>query len=171
MTNNPLPRLTFELVPATSWYRNVRANVSPMTWSSLQQLTFTAAGRRCEICGNVGPRHPVECHEVWSYDDRWLVQRLERLIALCPRCHQVKHLGHTLAKAKRDHVEATLEWYCLVNAASPEVALRHLQEAFTEHARRSASTYQVDVKLLRQYGVAIDARGVEIGHTPTGLDF
>ena len=32
-------------------------------------------------------------HEVWDYDDARRVQRLVRLIALCPACHEVKHLG------------------------------------------------------------------------------
>jgi hypothetical protein len=31
--------------------------------------------------------------EVWDYDDARMVQRLVRLIALCPAYHEVKHLG------------------------------------------------------------------------------
>lgn len=36
---------------------------------------------------------PVECHEVWDYDDDRKIQRLERRVALCPACHEVKHAG------------------------------------------------------------------------------
>ncbi|MEJ7872263.1 MAG: hypothetical protein WKF67_08375 [Rubrobacteraceae bacterium] len=33
----------------------------------------------------------LECHEEWEYDEATGVQRLSGLVALCTRCHQVKH--------------------------------------------------------------------------------
>jgi hypothetical protein len=89
----PPVRLTVELVPKTSWYHNVRALVDEMTWDRIRHQVWRQAEYRCEICGGRGPEHPVECHEVWRYDDRTRVQALVRMIALCPACHQVKHLG------------------------------------------------------------------------------
>lgn len=169
VTAPPFP-LQVELVPSTSWYRNVRSNVSSATWAALQRLTFTAAGRQCEICGGVGPAHPVECHEVWKYDDRLRLQKLVRLIALCPRCHRVKHIGLTLAQGRRDRTEEALEWFCHVNQVAPHVALAHIQSVFAEHQIRSQHRYQLDVELLRRYGVDLDSRGVELGHTPTAMD-
>lgn len=62
-------RLTVELVPRTSWYSNVRSNVLPGVWDRLRRPVFGRARSRCEICGGRGPAHPVECHEVWEYDD------------------------------------------------------------------------------------------------------
>jgi hypothetical protein len=35
----------------------------------------------------------VECHEEWAYDDTTCVQRLVRLVALCPDCHLAKTPG------------------------------------------------------------------------------
>ncbi len=35
----------------------------------------------------------LECHEVWEYEEQTRVQRLSSLVALCTRCHQVKHWG------------------------------------------------------------------------------
>src|SRR6266542_2374238 len=55
-----------------------------------------------------GPEHPVECHEVWRYDDRTHVQMLVRMIALCPACHQVKHLGFANVKGKGTQARAHL---------------------------------------------------------------
>jgi hypothetical protein len=77
-------RLTVELVPSTCWYTNVRSNVSKAVWDRLRRRVAAEAGKRCEICGGRGRRWPVECHEVWHYDDATKVQRLERLVALCP---------------------------------------------------------------------------------------
>ena len=63
-------------------------------WDLVRRAVYRQAGNRCEVCGGRGPRHPVECHEVWVYDDQRHVQRLERMIALCPACHECKHMGH-----------------------------------------------------------------------------
>lgn len=93
------PKLTIELIPRNSWGDNLRSMFSPKVWKALQAKTFADAGHKCEICGGVGKKHPVECHEVWSYhqgqDDHTGVQVLERLIALCPMCHRVKHIGQS----------------------------------------------------------------------------
>ena len=53
----------------------------------------------CEICGSPSTRNGrtvrPDCHEKWVFEFRagTPVQRLERLIALCPACHQVQHSG------------------------------------------------------------------------------
>jgi hypothetical protein len=163
--------LAVELVPATSWYRNVRSQVSLGTWDALQRVTFAAAGNRCEICSGVGPTHPVECHEVWNYDDRMRLQTLTRLIALCPRCHRVKHLGFTLARARPDRVEEALAWLCHVNGVSPDIGLSHVRSVFAQYQARSQHTYQLDVGFLRRVGVDLDSRGIERGHVPTGVEY
>lgn len=163
--------LQVELVPSSCWYRNVRSNVSPGTWTMLQRNTFVAAGYRCEICDGVGPTHPVECHEVWEFDDRLRLQKLVRLIALCPRCHRVKHIGHTLAHGRSDRTEEALGWFCEVNQVPPVTALAHIQSVFDQHGIRSQQRYQLDVELLRQYGIDLDGRGVERGHTPTAIEY
>jgi hypothetical protein len=67
--------------------------VDEMTWDHIRHQVWRQAEYRCELCGCKGREHPAECHEVWRYDDRTLVQALVRMIALCPACHQVKHLG------------------------------------------------------------------------------
>jgi hypothetical protein len=49
-------------------------------WDRLRHQVTAEAGNRCEICGGRGRRWPVECHEVWHYDDTTKIQRLERLV-------------------------------------------------------------------------------------------
>ena len=67
---------------------------------TIELIPVAEAGHVCEICGdsglNQGRKHAVEAHEIWTYDDANCVQTLERIHILCPRCHQVKHLGRTL---------------------------------------------------------------------------
>ena len=33
------------------------------------------------------------CHEIFEFDDQKLIQKLTKLVALCPDCHMVKHIG------------------------------------------------------------------------------
>ncbi len=85
-------RLSIELVPSSCWYSNVRTVLTRWgTGIASAAKVYEAAGRRCEVCGGArGGVHPVECHEAWEYDDVGHVQRLARMTALCPACHEVK---------------------------------------------------------------------------------
>src|SRR5688500_7037485 len=85
--------LTIELVPAPCWWMNLRAILPGAEWDALRLAVGEVAGSCCEVCGGVGPRHPVEAHEVWEWSQESSVQRLLRLVALCPPCHVVKHAG------------------------------------------------------------------------------
>jgi 5-methylcytosine-specific restriction endonuclease McrA len=85
--------LTIELVPKTSWCKNLRNELTQEDWDVLRKEAYRRAGYECEICGGRGEKWPVECHERWEYDDAANVQSLSGLVALCPKCHRVKHIG------------------------------------------------------------------------------
>jgi hypothetical protein len=102
------PRLSVELVPATCWLSNLRSELPRQAWDALRRRTYENAGYLCDVCSGRGPTHPVECHEQWSYDDAALVQRLVCMVALCPACHQVKHLGRAHAIGRGDQARAHL---------------------------------------------------------------
>jgi hypothetical protein len=144
-------RLTVELVPSTCWYTNVRSNVAKAVRDRLRRQVAAQAGNRCEVCGGRGRQWPVECHEQWSYDDTTLVQRLQRLVALCPVCHQVKHAGFA---AKQGKLEAVLAHLAKVNGWSPEDAALYLEAAFEVWAGRSRHQWTLDISVLDSvYGV------------------
>ena len=146
----PAARLTIELVPSTCWYSNVRSEISQADWDVIRRAAYRAAGYRCEVCGGRGPQHPVECHESWHYDDQQLVQRLERMIALCPPCHQVKHLGHANITGHSAQARAHL---ADVNGWSPQQTDRYIAEAFETWQRRSRNEWQLDITALADYGI------------------
>jgi len=50
-------------------------------WDRLRRQVAAEAGERCEIFGGRGRRWPVECHEVWDYDEEHNVQ------PFAARCH------------------------------------------------------------------------------------
>ena len=141
-------KLTIELVPDSSWYNNVRALVSPEEWDRLRRTVYRQAKHRCEICGGVGPRHPVECHEVWRYEDG--IQRLVRMIALCPACHEVKHIGFASTQGRGDIALAHL---AEVNGWSVDRAVVYLYRQADVWEERSRVTWELDVTALARYGV------------------
>ena len=139
------PRLTVELVPSTSWGSNLRSVLPPAEWARLSRQVRTEAGMRCEICGGRGKHHPVECHEVWEYDDENLIQRLVRLIALCPDCHAVKHIGRT---TELGHGREARKHLGSVNGWAPSEVAEHLRGALAVHRVRSRHAWTLDLTSL-----------------------
>ncbi len=95
-------------MPQSCWFSNVRDHVSKPTWDKLRKATYQQANYRCEVCGGRGDKHPVECHEIWNYDDINHIQTLFGLTALCPSCHQVKHIGLAGLRGRGEEAEAHL---------------------------------------------------------------
>ncbi|MCH6141603.1 hypothetical protein [Klebsiella variicola] len=144
------PRLTIELVPRTCWFDNVRSAVSSSDWKRLRQQTARTAGWKCQICGGKGRRWTVECHEIWHYDDDRQCQTLTGLIALCPSCHEVKHMGFSGLRGKKDEAAAHL---ALVNGWSLQGAFDYVDEAFDVWRERSRHTWQLDIWWLETQGI------------------
>jgi hypothetical protein len=150
--------LTIELVPSSSWFNNVRAAVTRKQWDTLRKQVYTQAWDTCQICGGIGPKHPVECHEIWHYDDIKLIQKLTGMIALCPDCHMVKHMG--LAQINNKDKQA-LNHFMKVNELKKEEAEKYIANAFAKWAERSGKTWTLDISILEGYG--IDAKTIKKG--------
>ena len=123
----------------------MRSHVPAAEWDLLRRAVYRRAQHRCEICGGRGKAHSVECHEVWHYDDAARVQRLAGFTALCPACHQVKHIG--LANVQGKSAQA-LHHLAEVNGWSASRARAHVEQAFELWARRSEHEWQLDLSLL-----------------------
>ncbi|EOX8956814.1 HNH endonuclease [Enterobacter pasteurii] len=163
------PRLTIELVPRTCWFDNVRSAVSPSDWKRLRQQTARTAGWKCQVCGGKGPRWPVECHEIWHYDDDRQCQTLTGLIALCPSCHQVKHMGLSELRGKKDEAVAHL---ALVNGWSLQGAFDYVDEAFDVWRERSRHAWQLDISWLETQGIKLrDETASEGDNIPAEYQF
>lgn len=140
-------KLNIELVPSTSWYNNVRALVTPKNWEIIKDLTFKRAGHRCEICNGKGPKWPVECHEVWEYDDVNHTQTLSRTIALCPDCHAVKHMGLQMTKFPK-RVPRLMKHIATVNNMNITEVNDYVTQCFHVHHQRSRYQWEVNIDWL-----------------------
>ena len=145
-------KLTIEYVPVSTWGVNVRSLVPQETWDILRRACYKKANYVCEICGGKGDTHPVECHEIWEYNSITLTQKLIGLIALCPSCHRVKHLGRT-QKVQPDLFVATLLHLKTVNAWSDEEFLQYLAERAKWYQTNKDKPWKVDISWLDSLAV------------------
>ena len=143
-------RLTVELVPRGNWYSNVRSHVSETAWDRLRRPVYERAGHRCEVCGRRGTHHPVECHELWEYDDAAGIQKLVGLVALCPACHGVKHFGRSHVVGKGDDA---IDQLMSVNGWSWERAEAYIDLVLKIWRLRNRGPWQLDLSWLEARGV------------------
>lgn len=141
-------KLTIELVPETAWFSNVRSEVSKSTWDRIRRKCYKEAGYVCEICGGKGPKHPVECHEIWEYNDDTYKQILKGLISLCPNCHKVKHPGLAQIKGETDIV---INQLMKVNNIPKTKAINYINESFNVWEERSKHEWECDISYLDEY--------------------
>ena len=141
-------KLSIEMVPSTSWYNNVRSMVTKKEWDIIRKKVYAKADYKCEICGKKGKAHPVECHETWEYDDENHIQKLTGMIALCPSCHLVKHMGRAKIVGKYDdarkHLSKTNKW----TASDAEL---YIEAQFEKWAQRCNHQWTIDTAILKNY--------------------
>lgn len=169
-----LYRLKIELVPERAWGNNLRALLTEAQWNVVRKEVYRQAHYRCQICGGKGQEHPVECHELWSYEEKHHIQRLDGLIALCPLCHQCKHLGFA---EKIGNLDAVLEHLRKVNGINERQCSAYVQWAYTQQRLRSGFLWQLDLSWFKhqypQFGTQaqeparhVQLRPVEPSGTP-----
>lgn len=141
-------KLTCELVPSNQWGTNLRSILDKKVWDALRKSCYERAGHRCEICNGVGRTHPVECHETWEYTDGpvW-IQRLTGLIALCPSCHKVKHLGFAATQGP-EVFERSLRHLGKVNGWTTMQTVEYAETQFEIHAIRSQQKWVMNLDWL-----------------------
>jgi hypothetical protein len=145
-------KLTIELIPSSSWFTNVRSAVSKSEWDNIRKQVYKKADYKCEICGKKGKPHPVECHEIFEFDDKKLIQKLTQLVALCPDCHMVKHIGLAEVQGK---LELAIKHFIKVNKISRLQAEQYIKECFLLWNKRSNKIYKLDLSYLSSYGVLL----------------
>lgn len=133
---------------------NVRVVLTAEQWDILRKRVSAAAWDVCQICGGVGPAHPVECHEIWEYNEKTKIQKLAGMIALCPSCHLVKHFGFARVTGKE---EAAFKHFMKVNELTKKEAEAEITKAFETWRKRSLVDWKLDLSGLTQYGIDLES--------------
>ena len=140
-------KLNFELVPDSCWYSNLRSLLPPGGWDIIRKKAYARAGGRCMICGAKTSR--LEAHEVWSYDEKNAVQKLEKVIAVCHACHEVIHIGRTQLMGREREAS---EHFMKVNCCTYAEYRKALGEANEAHRRRNAvPEWKLDLTNLKDF--------------------
>lgn len=147
--------LTIEMIPASNFYNNVRSTVTKSQWDKIRKESYLTANNICEICGDIGKnqgyKHNLESHEIWSYNTKTKIQKLERLIALCPNCHLCKHIGRAFAIGKQSIVFTHLE---KINNWNHKEVVTYLVECFKKHKENSKIEWKLNLTYLSEkYGI------------------
>ena len=140
--------LTIELVPASQWGDNLRSLLPKAKWDTLRKQIYQRADYKCEICGGKGHKWPVECHEVWFYDEKRKTQTLTGLTALCPRCHEVKHIGRSMSVGKGDRA---IRHLMKVNKWTRSDAQYYIEAIFEQWHQRNRFEWTVDLSWLDSF--------------------
>lgn len=148
-------KLTIELVPATTWYSNLRNQLAREDWDKIRKRAYVDAGHQCAICH---AKSKLSCHEIWAYDDTHHVQTLEGFLALCDNCHMIKHIGFANIQASQGllDMELLIRHFMTVNSVSREAFEQHRDESFALWERRSKHHWRTD---LAQWSKLVKARG------------
>ena len=86
-------KLDIDLLPKGAWGNNLSKSLQKKDWDILRHECYKKAGGKCEVCGYV--TNELDAHEVWDFDIRTKTQTLMRIIALCSKCHGVKHFRNS----------------------------------------------------------------------------
>ena len=140
-------KLTIESIPLSLWGVNLRDKLGTVAWAKVRSACYAKAGHVCEICGGVGPKHPVECHEIWAYDDERRIQKLAGFIALCPACHEVKHYGRACAGGRAAQAQ---QHFLNVNGCTPQEMRAHIENAKARWIARSRAEWTQDLSWFQE---------------------
>lgn len=140
-------KLNIELVPSTSWYNNLRKVLNTKEWEKCKSYAKKQSNNRCYICGGVGTKWPVECHEEWEYDESKGIQKLKSINSLCPDCHMVKHIG--LAQIQ-GNFEKAIKHFMKINDMDFVSSMNYLQEVKEIWNKRNKQKWNLDLKYIKK---------------------
>lgn len=144
-------KLDIELVPSSTWYVNLRTAFKSSAWSKIRKQVVARAKGRCEICNQKASR--LECHEKWNYDTDKREQKLIDILALCCKCHHIKHFGRSLVNHEKEkiNIDGLVDHFMKVNNCSYAEFEKHVEDAFKEFHIRSREEWTVEISEVEKY--------------------
>ncbi len=104
---------------------------------------YADSNHKCAICGADGR---LNCHEIWEYDDKKNIQKLNGFIALCNDCHMIKHIGFAGIQASKGLLDMNklIEHFMNVNNVDKKTFYIHSKEATNVWRERSQKKWTTD---------------------------
>lgn len=140
-------KLEMEMVPRTTWYKNLRYYLSQEEWDGIRRKTYRIYKGRCGICG-VSAK--MNCHEIWEFDDRKHIQKLKGFIALCKNCHLLKHLAFTEMACTKEEENELMQHFMKVNNCTEKDYKKHEKAVWKKFFKRSEFEWTVDFGIYQK---------------------
>lgn len=86
-------KLTIDLLPKGAWGNDLSSTLSKKDWDKLRSFCYERFDNKCAICGENSTK--LNAHEIWEFDIKNKTQKLVDIVALCPKCHGVKHFRNS----------------------------------------------------------------------------
>lgn len=144
-------KLNAELVPSTVWYSSLYRLLPREVWDKIRSEIIEQNGRKCQICNETEGK--MNLHEIWEYDDKNHIQKLDGFILLCEMCHHVKHIGLAgiLADEGKLDYDEVMKHFCRVNNCSEKDFKNHVDEAFEIWRERSGHSWKQDFGKYQEF--------------------
>lgn len=125
-------KLTINMLPKGAWNNDFSKTLSKKDWDKLREFVLTRANNQCEICGYKTDN--LDVHEEWEFDVKKKTQTLKNIIAICSRCHGVKHFKNSV---RLGFGEEAQKHFLKVNNCSEMQFASHLNKALLEYEERN----------------------------------
>jgi len=146
--NKLISVLPLSLLPISTYGQRLSGDLIPAyQWTRIKRWTYQQSNYCCDVCGGVGKTYPVEAHEVWNFDDKKYIQKLQKVIALCPLCHQTVHLRGTLVHKGKKAYKKCIEHLVKLNKWDWLTAQMYIEQETTKCLERSKYIYEVNIKI------------------------
>jgi hypothetical protein len=140
-------RLEPNVIPPENHGKNLRSMLPKDDWDLLRTDCYMRSGYVCEICGGKGKKHPVEAHEEWTYDLKKRIQTLKAILALCPDCHLVKHIGRAILIGK---FEKAVKHFAKVNKMKPDTAEMYLSDFMNHRIDLMSISFKINIDVAKK---------------------
>lgn len=138
--------LTPNFIPPESHGKNLRTMLPQDDWDLLRTDCYQRADYKCQICSGKGKKHPVEAHEEWEFNLEKRTQRLVHLLALCPNCHLVKHIGRAEKIGKFDKA---FKHFKKVNKLKEGEAQALISNLMNDQIQLMTMPFKIDIEVAK----------------------
>ena len=146
-------KLTINMLPKGAWNNDLSKTLSKKDWDKLREFAIKRANGQCEICGF--ETNNLDVHEEWEFDIEKKTQTLKQIIAICSKCHGVKHFKNSV---RLGYGEEAQKHFMKVNDASEMEFASHLNKSLFEYNERNSVYRWKIVADLEKFG----GNGIEI---------
>lgn len=146
-------KLTINMLPKGAWNNDFSKTLSKKDWDKLREFALKRTNGKCEICGF--ETNNLDVHEEWEFNIKKKTQTLKQIIAICSKCHGVKHFKNSV---RLGYGEKAQEHFMKVNSRSEMEFASHLNKSLFEYNERNSVYRWKIVADLEKFG----GNGIEI---------